>query len=96
VVATKPLSGRKDQRRRFLFESDSPIKLPAAVLDGDLNGYIASDPEPMLNPLDEPVFNTLTESSDDSAGEFLENPDFYILKKRGRRQRPRRSIRQFR
>ena len=58
--------------------------VPIAPIDHEVQGYIASDPEHMSTRFDEPIFKTLTEASDDSAGEYVQEPEIYALKKRGR------------
>jgi hypothetical protein len=85
-------AARKPPPKRFIFETESPIKLPAILFTGELHGYIASDPEPMLHPLDEPVYAPLTDDSDDSAAEFLASPDIYPVKKRFRNRHRRKHI----
>ena len=55
--------------------------------DHEVHGYIASDPEPMLTRFDETIYKTLTEASDDSAGEYIQDPELYAIKKRGKLRR---------
>lgn len=52
--------------------------------ENELHGYILSDPEPMKSGFNEPIYANLSEDSCESAEEFLDNPDIFLLKKRGR------------